>query len=214
MTHSATPHLHFPLGLTNAQPVDGMAMPARDKSPAGVAALTRRLSAGDETAFREFHARYFDRLYQFLLVVARGQEHEAREALQETLLRVARHARPFDEEETFWCWLKAVARNAARDAGRKRSRYTALLNNFSILVRPDKINAPAVEDGRLTALLGECLAELGAEDRALLEGKYLLGATVEELSQRTGLSEKAIESRLLRARRELRERALAKLRQP
>ena len=44
---------------------------------AGVAELTRRLAGHDEEAFREFHARYFDRLYQFLLVVARGQEHEA-----------------------------------------------------------------------------------------------------------------------------------------
>ena len=79
---------------------------------ADVAELTRRLASHDEEAFREFHARYFDRLYQFLLVVARGQEHEAQEALQETLLRIARHARRFDDEDAFWCWLKAVARNA------------------------------------------------------------------------------------------------------
>ena len=40
------------------------------------------MAAGDEEAFREFHAHYFDRLYRFLLVVARGQEHEAQEALK------------------------------------------------------------------------------------------------------------------------------------
>ena len=71
-------------------------------------------------------------LYQFLLVVSRGQEHEAREALQEMLLRVARSARVFDDEEAFWCWLKAVARNAARDGGRKQRRYLALLERFSL----------------------------------------------------------------------------------
>ena len=69
-------------------------------APSGVAELTRRLVARDEDAFREFHTLYFDRLYQFLLVVARGQEHEAQEALQETLLRVARSPRVFDNEET------------------------------------------------------------------------------------------------------------------
>src|SRR6185295_663528 len=99
---------------------------------ASVAELTRRLAAHDEEAFREFHTRYFDRLYQFLLVVARGQEHEVQEALQETLLRVARHARVFDEEEAFWCWLKTVARNAARDGGRKQRRYVTLLENISL----------------------------------------------------------------------------------
>ena len=55
--------------------------------PDDTAVLTRRLAAGDEAAFREFHARYFDRLYYFLLVVTHGQELEAQEALQDTLLR-------------------------------------------------------------------------------------------------------------------------------
>ena len=185
-----------------------------DAAPLGIAALTRRLAAGDETAFREFHAQYFDRLYQFLLVVARGQEHEAREALQETLLRVARHARPFDNETVFWCWLKAIARNAARDAGRKRSRYAALLQSFAFFKRPELPAAHATADARLSTVLNECVAELSADDRALVQGKYFSGATVAELAQCHGLTVKAVESRLLRLRRELRERALAKLRQP
>jgi DNA-directed RNA polymerase specialized sigma24 family protein len=87
----------------------------------GVVSLTLRLAGGDEEAFREFHTLYFDRLYQFLLVVTRGQEHEAQEALQETMLRVARYARGFETEEAFWSWLKVVARSAARDAGRKQA---------------------------------------------------------------------------------------------
>jgi RNA polymerase sigma-70 factor (ECF subfamily) len=179
-----------------------------------IATLTRRLAAGEEAAFREFHSQYFDRLYQFLLVVARGQEHEAREALQETLLRVARRARGFEDEEVFWCWLKVVARNAARDAGRKRTRYTALLQSFANFVRPLAPVSPAADDGRLTAVIEECLAGFAPNDRSLLEGKYLTGATVQELSTREGLTPKAIESRLMRLRRELRERVLAKLRQP
>jgi RNA polymerase sigma factor (sigma-70 family) len=172
------------------------------------------LAAGEEAAFREFHAQYFDRLHQFLLVVARGQEHEAREALQETLVRVARHARAFDDEDAFWCWLKAVARNAARDAGRKRTRYAALLQTFANFVRPATPASPTADDDRLTAVIDECLAELAADDRALLQGKYLAGATVQELSAREGLTPKAVESRLLRLRRDLRARVLAKLRQP
>jgi len=41
------------------------------------AQLTRKLVLGDESAFREFHASYFDRLYRFTLSVVRGAEHEA-----------------------------------------------------------------------------------------------------------------------------------------
>ncbi len=186
----------------------------RDATPPGVAEITRRLAAGDEAAFREFHARYFDRLHHFLLAVTRGQEHAARDALQETLLRVARHARVFDDEEVFWGWLKAVARNAARDGGRRHRRYLALLEKFS-LFRPGPAPAlRAAEDNRLPALLDETLAALDDADRRLITGKYLRGDTVAELAAQTGLTPKAVESRLLRLRRSLSGMLLQKLREP
>jgi len=179
-----------------------------------VAELTRRLAQGDESAFRAFHERYFDRLYQFLLVVARGQEHEAQEALQETLLRVARQGREFTGEDAFWCWLKTVARNAARDGGRKRSRYANLLRKFALERTPQGGTHPGLEEARLLATLTECLNELPLEDRRLLEGKYLEGATVREIAGATSLSEKTVESRLGRLRQRLRESLLNRLNEP
>jgi len=180
-------------------------------APAGVGELTRRLAGHDEEAFRTFHALYFDRLYHFLLVVTRGQEDEAREALQETLLRVARHARVFDDEDAFWCWLKVVARNAARDGGRKQRRYLTLLGRLAL--RWSTVEEPASEpaESNWQAMLTETLDELSPDERRLVEGKYLDGAATRELSSSTGLTERAVESRLLRLRRQLRERLLKKL---
>jgi RNA polymerase sigma-70 factor (ECF subfamily) len=180
----------------------------------GVAELTSRLASHDEEAFREFHARYFDRLYQFLLAVARGQEHEAQEALQETLLRIARNARVFDDEETFWCWLKAVARNAARDGGRKQRRYFALLERISLRWNTVEQETNDSTESRLQTLLTESLNELSPDERSLVESKYLDGVAMKELSSSTGLTTKAVESRLLRLRRQLRERLLKKLNEP
>jgi len=181
---------------------------------ASVARLTQRLAAGDEEAFREFHAQYFDRLYQFLLVVARGQEHEAQEALQQTFLRVLRYVRVFESEETFWSWLKMLARSAARDAGRKQHRYAVLLQQFALHWRDLTDELSPSENNQLGVILEESLNELGPNDRHLIEGKYLEAASVKELSANTGLTEKAVESRLLRLRRQLRERILNKLRSP
>jgi RNA polymerase sigma-70 factor (ECF subfamily) len=178
--------------------------------PACIAGLTRRLAAHDEEAFREFHRLYFDRLHQFLLVVERGQEHEAQEALQETLLRVVRYARPFEVEDVFWSWLKAVARSAARDRGRRQRRYLNLLQRFTLRWQLSKTQVFEEED-RLRELLEESLGELDATDRRLVEEKYLGEATVKELAAQTGLTDKAVESRLLRVRRELRQRLLKKL---
>jgi RNA polymerase sigma-70 factor (ECF subfamily) len=164
---------------------------------------------GDEDAFREFHARYFDPLYHFLLIVARGDAHAAQEALQETLLRVARRAREFDDEAAFWDWLKVVARNVARDGGRKRRRYLALLDRFGFA--RDRIDTTPAGETDLRGLLDEAMAELAPDDRALLEGKYLRGATVLELAAETKATEKAVESKLSRVRRDLAERLRKKM---
>ena len=150
----------------------------------------------------------------FLLVVTRGQEHEAQEAVQGTMLHVARRARTFQDEEAFWCWLKAVARNAARDGGRKQTRYRALLQRFFLVGEPELSSPRAAAEDRLKTALAESLNELAPEERRLVEAKYLDGAAVRELSTHAGLSEKAIESRLLRLRRWLRERLLKKLNEP
>jgi RNA polymerase sigma factor (sigma-70 family) len=172
-----------------------------------ISLLTRQMAAGDEEAYRRFHSLYFDRLHRFLLAVARGQEQEAREALQETFVRVARSARRFDSEEVFWCWLKAVARNAARDGGRKQRRYFSFLQRFALQ------SPPQSEVCDINGALEECLDELNPADRELIEAKYLQGETVRELSGHAGLTEKAVESRLLRLRQRLRESLLKNLRE-
>jgi RNA polymerase sigma-70 factor, ECF subfamily len=177
-----------------------------------IASLTRRLAAGEDEAFRQFQALYFDRLYRFLLVVAHGDETQAREALQETCLRVARQSRIFESEEAFWNWLKAVGRNAARDAARSRRRYSSLLERFT---RGSQSEAPSLrEEDALAAALEESVGELEPDERLLIEGKYLDGQTIRELSAQAGLTEKAVESRLLRLRRQLREAILKRLKMP
>jgi RNA polymerase sigma-70 factor (ECF subfamily) len=183
-------------------------VPAKNSAP-DIASLTAGIRAGSEEAFREFHRLYFDRLYQFLLVVARGNEDEARDALQETLLRVIRYARKFENEETFWDWLKVVSRSAARDAGRKQHRYLNLLQKFAL---HSETHVPAYTDHSLSDLLEESLEELTASDRQLIEAKYLQGSSVRELAAESGLTEKAVESLLLRLRQRIREFIVKKLR--
>lgn len=200
------------LRLTETKTAEVTSTP--ETAPGSVAKLTRRLAAGEEAAFREFHELYFNRLYQFLLVVTRGQEQEAQDALQETLLRVVRYVRRFESDEVFWSWLKVVARTAARDGGRQRRRYFHLLQNFARRRRNDDHESLATDDNRLSALLDESLEELDPPDRRLLAGKYLDGETIKELAALTGLTDKAVESRLGRLRRRVRELMLKKLRSP
>ncbi len=198
----------FPPTLTPVATGNPPIAPAVDTS---VGQLTRRLAKGDEEAFRDFHDRYFNRLYRYLLVLSRGQETEAREALQETFCRVVRYVRPFDDEEVFWCWLARLAQSAARDAGRKQQRYWNLLQGYWHRWRPVQAVQTDEREDELNQVLEGCLAGLHAEDRALLESKYVDGLSLRELGRQCGLTERAVESRLLRLRRHLRKRLLHRL---
>ena len=198
-----------PLSASRSEEVDvaSVTPPVRT-----VGVLTKRLTAGDEQAFREFHARYFDRLFRFLIVLTHGHEQQAEEALQETLLRVVRYIRPFEDEAVFWCWLTALGRSAVRDHGRKRRRYQVLLERYALRFLC-LLTGPIAEehDPQLQEQLAQCLSELAPEDQSLLQAKYYAGASVKDLVRKTGQTEKAIESKLFRLRRSLRERLLSKL---
>lgn len=176
-----------------------------DNEEPDIRELTRGLVRADENAFVEFHRFYFSRLHHFLLGVARGNEDEAAEAVQQTMINVARHPRYFDDPESLWRWLKAVARNAARDRGRRQSRYGAMLQRFA------RINSEQHDDDDLAQTMTACLGELAEADRSLLQAKYFDRRTLREIGTEAGMTERAVEGRLSRIREKLRRAILAKL---
>jgi len=174
-----------------------------------VPALTRAMTKGDEMAYRTFYGAYFDRLLRYLLVVARGDEEAAREALQSALVRVARHIRVFQDEAAFWSWLTVLARSAFADERRKRGRYFAFLERFRLVAATEQMDKEA--DDSLRALLEQKLKALPCEDQELMRRKYFEHRPVRELAAALQTTGKAIESRLSRIRRKLKEAVLAEL---
>ncbi len=181
--------------------------------PPDVAALTRQMVAGDETAYRTFYDAYFDRLWRYLLVVTAGDEDAAREALQAALVRVVRHIRVFSDEAVFWSWLTVLARSALSDQARKRRRYLAFLDRFSWHARPEPA-APGDEgsDAKLFAALERSLATLPFDERELVQRKYLARQPVREIAAGLQTTDKAVESRLTRIRRKLKSTILTEMR--
>lgn len=176
-----------------------------------VAALTGAMKRGDEEAYRRFCELYLPRLLRYLLVLARGDEDSAREALQQTLVRVARHARAFRSEAVFWSWLTVLARSAFIDQRRKSIRQRSLLERlFSLRGQPSD---PGVADSeaRFEECVRRALAGLLDDERALIEQKYFDGYSVKEIAGRNGATEKSVESRLVRVRRQLKARILEEL---
>jgi len=180
-----------------------------DRAPK-IAALTSQMARGDENAYRKFYELYFSRLLRYLLVLTHDEE-AAREALQRTFLRVVRHARPFGSEEMFWSWLTVLARSSVADESRRLKRYFSFLGRFFTQKQVEAEAAKDETDARLLELMDSNLALLPEDDRKLLQRKYLDREPVRRIAERMQLSEKAIESRLVRARQKLKERILEQL---
>lgn len=163
--------------------------------------LTAALARGDDAAWTEFHRDYGPGLFRYLLGGTRGDYDLAAEALQQTYLRIARYARPCESAPVFGGWLRTLASSALNDCRRRRKSF------WGLLARPEAAHgdeANTESDERVFGALDVALAHLDAADRALLEAKYFAGTDVRSLAVKLELTPKAVESRLTRARAELR----------
>jgi RNA polymerase sigma-70 factor (ECF subfamily) len=180
--------------------------------PLEVAALTRRMVEGDEMAYRVFYDAYFDRLWHYLLVIAAGNEDAARETLQATLVRVTRHIKSFQSEDVFWSWLTVLARSAFSDETRRRRRYFSFLERFTrhAAIASDGASGDQTDE-RLRILLEHQVALLPSDEQKLVEQKYFVRRAVREIAGELQTTEKAVESKLSRIRRKLKDAVLAEM---
>ncbi len=176
--------------------------PAASSAP--LRELTTALARGDDAAWAQFHRDYGPRIFRQLLAATRGDHDLASEALQQTYLRIARHARPCDAEPMFLAWLRVVARTALSDCRRRRISFWQLLRRRYDDAADTETSGADLDEERLQTSLDRALAALEPTDRDLLTAKYLSGQSVRAIAEKLSASPKAIESRLTRARAELR----------
>jgi RNA polymerase sigma-70 factor, ECF subfamily len=153
----------------------------------------------------EFHAlvdRTARKLYRLAARIS-GNEDDADDILQESYLSAYRALmdRGFDPRASQETWLYGIVTNVAlkwiRDAGRAKRRD----NQW----RPVQTNPAAAAEARVALQeLGELLDGLPAEQRVVLVLKELEGITAKEAAAILGISEGAVEQRLVRAREALR----------
>jgi RNA polymerase sigma-70 factor (ECF subfamily) len=171
--------------------------------------LTKAICRGDETAFTQFYDLYNLRLYKHLLVLAKGNEGEAREVLQTVVVKLARGFKVFDEERRLWGWLCRLARNSYVDlcrARRRDQRFVPLGEH-----QPELMECRN-EEHQLSASLHHALEQLTAEEQELMRAAYVDERPLQELATASGQTYKAVESRLARLRQKLKTKLLNHLR--
>src|SRR5688500_14490927 len=142
-------------------------------------------AAGAPAAFESLVAPYAQRLYRFL-VVRLGDEREARDALQETLLAAWQGLPQLRERERPWAWLAGIAANKAADSARRRVPVVPL---------------PDVDSGYEHAGpsdVAAALARLPRAAREVLLLRYLVRLSEDETAAVLGVRVGTIKSRASR----------------
>ncbi len=80
-----------------------------------------RAKAGDADARAWLVRQWTPILHRFATRLL-GDEHDARDAAQDTMIKVLRHLDRFDERRSFRTWVFSIARNTCVDALRGRTR--------------------------------------------------------------------------------------------
>jgi RNA polymerase sigma factor (sigma-70 family) len=152
-----------------------------------------------------------DDLYRFIVLRVRGDRHAADDLLQQTCYEAARHRRTPGSDDAAQAWLFGIAKNLVRRHFRRLRREVrfrgekavACANLSSQDVDGNEPNAAAPHD--LAPNLLMAIASLGETEQRLLLGSYYEGRSHAELARAIGVSVRAIEGRLYRARTALRQ---------
>ena len=143
-----------------------------------------------DLVFQAFVAPFIQRLYRFL-AVRLGDEREARDALQETLVAAWQGLPRLRDVDDPWPWLAGIAAHKAADVGRRRRVVLPLSDE------PDR----AVEADDRSADVRAAFNRLPEKAREILLLRYFLRLSEEETAAALGLRLGTVKSRAARARR-------------
>jgi RNA polymerase sigma factor (sigma-70 family) len=174
--------------------------------------LTIRMRDHDEVAFREFYETYCDRLYRYLIVLTRGNEGLSRDLLQESMTKIMKRMREFDNEAHLWNWMAMIARNRFIDWMRQNERAPKIVPLIDARSDEGVTTLAVGSDQDLLDELDRCLLELEPQDRSLIERFYLQEGSYQSLAETDQSTAKAVESKLARIRQKLKAALFRRLR--
>jgi RNA polymerase sigma-70 factor (ECF subfamily) len=171
--------------------------------------LIRQLLGGEEAAFNEFFAVYFDRLFRFASLRL-ADEDAARDIVQETMCRALRNLAKFRGEAALFTWLCQICRSQLAEYAERRGRQRrivvaidddpALQAVLESAVAPDANPEEQLQQGQLLGLVQRVLDQLPPRYGDALEWKYVEGVSVEVIAARLDVPHVAAQSLLQRAR--------------
>ena len=172
--------------------------------------IAARVASGDQQAFDAFFKEYFPRLYRFTLSRVNNEPDLAEEIVQRAMCIVVRKMGTYRGEALLFTWLCQICRNETVAVFRERrlERVDTLPIEDHPAVQAALESATASDDRPESAQRREEIAyfvkttleHLPGRYATALEMKYVQGFSVSEIADKLGVSDKAAESVLSRAR--------------
>ena len=155
----------------------------------------------DAASMRVLYDEHAAALWRYAMRLT-GDRARAEDVVQETLLRAWQHPEVADDSERpVRAWLFTVARNMIIDE-RRSSRFR---NEVSPLDgAPERAGPDEVKGALDRLLIGDAVAQLSAEHRAVIRRSYYQGWTTAQIAEDLQIAEGTVKSRLHYAVRALR----------
>jgi RNA polymerase sigma-70 factor (ECF subfamily) len=172
-----------------------------------------RLAAGHDAALNDLMDRHQMRLFQYL-VRSLQNEDDAEDLAQETFVRVYQNREKFEPEQKFATWLYAIASNLVRTRYRWRKRHPQLSLDAENEATggslresvPENKPTPSesLQGAERVEVVRKALAQLPEELRTPLILSEYEELSHGEIGTVLNCSAKAVETRIYRARKQLR----------
>ncbi len=177
---------------------------------------------GDAEAVTRLAVGAVGPLYRFCLYRLGGDRHLCEEVVQETLIRAIRDLgkySPGRADGNIFPWLTGLARNEIRRALAHEQATASLetlwarldeeLRDAYAQIESEPFRDEVLRREETRQMVGATMSQLPAHYREALEEKYVAGKSVRDMATAWETSEKAVESRLTRARKAFRATFLA-----
>jgi RNA polymerase sigma-70 factor (ECF subfamily) len=164
--------------------------------------LIERIATGDRAAMQVIYARHRVRVYRFVLRLVANHA-VAEDLVSDVFLEVWRNADRFQGRSAVTTWLLAIARFRALTALRRTTHQELDDDLADSMEDPSDNPEMATQKQDRSEILRECLSELSANHREIIDLVYYHQKSIEEVAEIVGAPVNTVKTRMFYAREKL-----------
>jgi RNA polymerase sigma factor (sigma-70 family) len=168
--------------------------------------LSRRIATGDSAAFEQFFEAYFQFTFDTARQATGRDTQTCLDIVQESMLKLMRCLKPLDGQNELNAFVRVVTRSVAYDWLRKETRRQRAVTRMETQTSTDGDQQSFADEEQLL-WLEEQLQSLDPQLKQIIDWRYRWGWTLQTIASKLGLQPGAVDGRIQRALKKIRQRA-------